>query len=123
MELWTKSYLTIICSDGGPRNYILNQMGIDDLMHIHLEVLHMKKIRTTYTTPFEKQFSTWCTCWWRWQGATLPLALPGVGHAADDGAEHESGDEGEENQVDEPLQSIVTEPRHGLDIVLENLEV
>lgn len=53
------------------------------------------------------------------QLAALPLALPGVGHTADNGAEHESSDKGEEHQVDEALQSIITQPRHGLDVVLQ----
>lgn len=48
----------------------------------------------------------------------LPPGLPGVGNAANYGAEHESGDEGEEQKVDEAFQSIVAQPRHGLDVVL-----
>lgn len=52
-------------------------------------------------------------------GGASPPGLPGVGDAADDGAEHESGDEGEENEVDEAFQPIVAQPRHGLDVVLQ----
>lgn len=49
----------------------------------------------------------------------LPPGLPGVRHAANDRAEHESSDEGEENEVDEAFQSVITQSRHGLDIVLQ----
>lgn len=49
----------------------------------------------------------------------LPLAPPGVRHAAYNGAEHESGDEGEEHEVDEPFQAVVAQARHGLDVVLQ----
>lgn len=52
-------------------------------------------------------------------GDALPPGLPGVGDATDDRAEHESSDEGEENEVDEAFQSIVAQPRHGLDVVLQ----
>lgn len=47
-----------------------------------------------------------------------PFLLPGVGDAADDGAEHESRDEGEERQVDEALHAVVAEARQGLHVVL-----
>lgn len=49
----------------------------------------------------------------------LPPGLPGVRHAADYRAEHEGGNEGEEHQVDEAFQSVVTQTRHGLDVVLQ----
>lgn len=47
-----------------------------------------------------------------------PPTLPGVRHTADDGAEHEGGDEGEQHQVDQPFQTIITQPRHSLDVIL-----
>lgn len=53
-------------------------------------------------------------------GDALPPGLPGVGNATNYGAEHESSDEGEENEVDEAFQSIIAQPRHGLDIVLQD---
>lgn len=53
-------------------------------------------------------------------GEALPPGLPGVGNAANYRAEHESSDEGEEDEVDEAFQSIVAQPRHGLDVVLQN---
>lgn len=49
----------------------------------------------------------------------LPFCLPGVRHAANDGAEHESSDKGEKHEVDEAFQSVITQPRHGLDIILQ----
>lgn len=49
---------------------------------------------------------------------TLPLLLPGVWNAADDGAEHEGCDKGKEGQVDEALHTIVAEARQCLHIVL-----
>lgn len=52
----------------------------------------------------------------------LPLAPPGVRHAANYGAEHESSDEREEHKVDEALQSIITQTCHGLDVVLQQGE-
>lgn len=52
----------------------------------------------------------------------LPLALPGVRHTANNGAEHESSDEGEEHEVDEAFQSVITQSSHGLDKVLEKGE-
>lgn len=52
----------------------------------------------------------------------LPLAPPGVRHAAYNGAEHESGDEGEEHKVDEPFQAVVAQACHGLDVVLQQEE-
>lgn len=47
-----------------------------------------------------------------------PFLLPGVGDAADDGAEHERGDEGEEGQVDEALDAVVAEAGQRLHVVL-----
>lgn len=49
---------------------------------------------------------------------TLPLLLPGVWNAADDGAEHEGCDKGKEGQVDEALHTIVAEASQCLHIVL-----
>lgn len=49
---------------------------------------------------------------------TLPLLLPGVWNAADDGAEHEGCDKGKEGQVDEALHTIVAEARQCLHVVL-----
>lgn len=49
----------------------------------------------------------------------LPLGLPGMRYTANYWAEHQSSDEGEENKVDKALESIVTQTRHGLDIVLQ----
>lgn len=49
---------------------------------------------------------------------TLPLLLPGVWNAADNGAEHEGCDEGEEGQVDEALNTIIAEACQCLDVVL-----
>lgn len=40
-------------------------------------------------------------------------------HTANDDAEHESRYEGEEHEVDEAFQSVVTQSRHGLDIILQ----
>jgi len=48
-----------------------------------------------------------------------PLAVPGVRHTANNGAEHEGSDEGEEHEVDEAFQSVVAQSRHGLDKVLQ----
>lgn len=52
------------------------------------------------------------------QAPTLPLLLPGVWDAADDGAEHEGCDKGKEGQVDEALHTIVAEARQCLHVVL-----
>jgi hypothetical protein len=51
-------------------------------------------------------------------GKTLPLLLPGVWDAADDGAEHEGCDKGEEGQVDEALHTIIAEACQSLHVVL-----
>lgn len=48
----------------------------------------------------------------------LPLLLPGVWDAADDGAEHEGCDKGKQGQVDEALHTIVAEARQCLHVVL-----
>lgn len=50
---------------------------------------------------------------------TLPLGLPGVRHAAHDGAEHESRDEREEHQVDDALQTIIAQACYSLDVILQ----
>lgn len=57
-----------------------------------------------------------------WPVDVSPLAVPGVRHAANNGAEHEGRDEGEEHEVDEALESVVTQPRHALDKVLQQGE-
>lgn len=49
---------------------------------------------------------------------TLPLLLPGVWDAADDGAEHKGRDKGKEGQVDEALHPVVAEARQCLHVVL-----
>lgn len=49
---------------------------------------------------------------------TLPLLLPSVWDAADNGAEHEGCDKGEEGQVDEALHTIIAEACQGLHVVL-----
>lgn len=60
-----------------------------------------------------------CGCALKGELDVSPLPLPGVRHGANNGAEHEGSDEGEEHEVDEALQSVVTQPRHGLDEVLQ----
>lgn len=52
----------------------------------------------------------------------LPSAFPCVRYTANNWAEHESGDKGEEHEVDEAFQSIITQTRHGLDVVLQQRE-
>lgn len=48
----------------------------------------------------------------------LPLARPGMWHAANNGGEHQGRDKGEENQVNETLHPVITQPSQCLDIVL-----
>lgn len=47
-----------------------------------------------------------------------PPTLPCVRHTADDGAEHEGSNKRKEHQVDQAFQTIITQPRHCLYIVL-----
>lgn len=53
-----------------------------------------------------------------WPVDVSPLAVPGVRHTANNGAEHESSDEGEEHEVDDAFQSVITQSCHGLNKVL-----
>lgn len=55
-------------------------------------------------------------------GCVLPLARPGVWHAAHNGGEHQSSDKGEENQVDETLHAVIAQTSQCLDIVLRGEE-
>lgn len=55
----------------------------------------------------------------RTDARALPLAGPGVRHAADDGGEHERRDEGEEHQIDEALHAVVAQARQSLHVVLQ----
>lgn len=48
-----------------------------------------------------------------------PSPLPCVRHTADDGAEHEGSDKRKEHQVDQAFQTVITQPRHSLYVVLQ----
>lgn len=50
---------------------------------------------------------------------SVPLLLPSVWDAADNGTEHEGCDKGEENQVDEAFHSIIAESCQSLDVILQ----
>lgn len=49
-----------------------------------------------------------------------PPALPCVRHAADNRAEHEGCDERKEHQVDQAFQTVIAQPCHSLDVVLQS---